>query len=144
MIPWTRMAPHTAGTHFYRLQAKSSTTAVTKQWVILSSDSPSYRLATAQSAATKVLRTKLEKLQTPRVFADDCCRLALRGPCGVLLYLVDVTNPNTGSIPGGQLMECATFTMDNNVNDRSTLKNRTLAAVQIAGTTYTLVLYHGE
>lgn len=43
-------------------------------------------------------------------------------------------------------VEWATFTMDNNVlgvNDGSTLKNRTFAAVRGTGTTYTLALYDG-
>jgi hypothetical protein len=79
--------------------------------------------------------------------ADDTRQLALRGPDGVLLYMVDVTNPNSGSIPGGQLMEWATFTFDNNVlgvNDGSTLKSRTFAAVAGTGTTYSLALYDGK
>jgi hypothetical protein len=79
--------------------------------------------------------------------ADDTRQLALRGPDGVLLYMVDVTNPNSGSIPGGQLMEWATFTFDNNVlgvNDGSTLKSRTFAAVGGTGTTYSLALYDGK
>jgi hypothetical protein len=79
--------------------------------------------------------------------ADDTRQLALRGADGVLLYLVDVTNPNSGSIPGGQLMEWATFTMDSSVlgvSDGSTLKNRGFVGVRATGTTYTLALYDGK
>ena len=79
--------------------------------------------------------------------ADDTRQLALRGPDSVLLYMVDVTNPNAGSIPGGQLMEWATFTMDSSVlgvSDGSTLKSRTFAAVKGTGNAYTLALYDGE
>jgi hypothetical protein len=125
-----------------------ATTGVTNQWVTLSSGSTSYGLATAQSAATKFFVQKYNATNTWAFHnADDTRQVALRGANGALLYMVDVTNPNTGSIPGGQLMEWATFTMDNNVlgvNDGSTLKNRTFAAVRGTGTTYTLALYDGE
>jgi hypothetical protein len=79
--------------------------------------------------------------------ADDTRQVALRGADGTLLYMVDVTNPNSGSIPGGQLMEWATFTMDSNVlgvNDGSTLKSRTFVGVRGTGNAYTLALYDGE
>jgi hypothetical protein len=61
--------------------------------------------------------------------------------------MVDVTNPTSGTIPGGQLMEWATFTMDGNVlgvSDGSTLKNRTFVGVKGTGTAYTVALYDGE
>jgi hypothetical protein len=125
-----------------------ATTAVANQWVTLPSGSTNYGLATAQSAATKFFVNKYNVTQTWAFHnSDDTRQVALRGPSGVLLSLVDVTNPNTGSIPGGQLMEWATFTMDNNVlgvNDGSTLKSRTFVAVKGTGTTYTLALYDGE
>jgi hypothetical protein len=60
--------------------------------------------------------------------------------------MVDVTNPNSGNIPGGQLMEWATFTFENSVlgvSDGSTLKSRTFVAVQGTGSTYSLALYDG-
>jgi hypothetical protein len=127
---------------------RRATTAVTNQWVTLPSGSSSYTLATAQSAATKFFVRKYNATNTWAFHnADDTRQLALRGPDGTLLYLVDVTNPNAGNIPGGQLMEWATFTMDNNVlgvNDGSTLKSRTFAAVRGTETTYNLALYDGE
>lgn len=126
----------------------SATTAVNNQWVTLPSGSTNYGLATAQTVATKFFVQKYNATSTYAFHnADDTRQLALRGPNGVLLSLVDVTNPTTGSIPGGQLMEWATFTFDNNVlgvNDGSTLKNRTFVAVKGTGTTYTLALYDGE
>jgi hypothetical protein len=79
--------------------------------------------------------------------ADDTRQIALRGANGVLLYLVDVTNPSSDTVPGGQLMEWATFTTDNNVlgvKDGSTLPNRTFVAVRGTGTTYTVALYDGK
>lgn len=79
--------------------------------------------------------------------ADDTRQIALRGPTGVLLYLVDVTNPSTDTIPGGQLMEWATFTTDNNVlgvKDGSTLANRTFVAVRGSDGGYGLALYDGK
>jgi hypothetical protein len=125
-----------------------ATAGVTNQWVTLPSGSTSYGLATAQSAATRFFVQKYNATNTWAFHnADDTRQVALRGANGALLYMVDVTNPNTGSIPGGQLMEWATFTMDNNVlgvNDGSTLKSRTFAAVRGTGTTYTLALYDGE
>ncbi|KAF2749809.1 hypothetical protein M011DRAFT_277135 [Sporormia fimetaria CBS 119925] len=78
---------------------------------------------------------------------DDTRQVALRGPSGVLLYVVDVQSPNAGTIPGGQLMEWGTFTMDNNVlgvKDGSTLTNRTFVAVQGTGSDYGLAFYDGK
>jgi hypothetical protein len=125
-----------------------ATTAVNNQWVTLPSASTGYGLATAQTAAAKFFVQKYNVTNTWAFHnADDTRQVALRGPDGTLLYLVDVTNPTSGNIPGGQLMEWATFTMDNNVlgvSDGSTLKNRTFAAVQGTGTTYTLALYDGK
>jgi hypothetical protein len=125
-----------------------ASTTVTNQWVTLPSGSSSYGLASAQSAATKFF---IQKYNTTNTWAfhnaDDTRQLALRGQNGTLLYLVDVTNPRADNIPGGQLMEWATFTMDNNVlgvNDGSTLKSRTFAAVPSTGSTYTLALYDGK
>lgn len=60
---------------------------------------------------------------------------------------MDATNPNSGNIPAGQLMEWATFTTDNNVlfvKDGSTLTNRTFVAVKGSGTDYTVALYDGK
>ncbi|KAH7069448.1 hypothetical protein FB567DRAFT_507812 [Paraphoma chrysanthemicola] len=147
LLPWLQLAPPAPGTQFYQLQAKSATTAVNNQWVTLPTSSSSYGLATAQTAATKFFVQKYNATNTWAFHnADDTRQLALRGPDGVLLYLIDVTNPNAGNIPGGQLMEWATFTMDNNilgVNDGSTLKNRTFVAVSGTGASYTLALYDG-
>ncbi|KAF1845907.1 uncharacterized protein K460DRAFT_338639 [Cucurbitaria berberidis CBS 394.84] len=133
LLPWIQSAPPAPGTQFYQLQAKSSAATVANQWVTLTAASGSYTLAAAQTAATKFFVTKWNATNTYAFHnADDTRQLALRGPDGTLLYLVDVTNPRSDTIPGGQLMEWATFTMDNNVlgvSDGSTLKNRTFAAV---------------
>lgn len=118
------------------------------QWVTLPSGSGNYGLASAQTSAAKFFVQKYNATNTWAFHnADDTRQIALRGPTGALLYLVDVTNPNTDNIPSGQLMEWATFTMDNNVlgvNDGSALKSRTFAAVRGTGSTYTLALYDGE
>lgn len=125
-----------------------ATTAVNNQWVTLPSGSSNYGLATAQSGATRFFVQKYNATNTWAFLnADDTRQVALRGPNGVLLYLVDVTNPRSDTIPSGQLMEWATFTMDNNVlgvNDGSTLKSRTFVAVQGTGSSYTLALYDGK
>jgi hypothetical protein len=130
------------------MRPRRATTAITNQWVTLCSGSSSYTLATAQSAATKFFVQKYNATNTWAFHnADDTRQLALRRPDGTLLYLVDVTNPNAGNIPGGQLMERATFTMDNSVlgvRDGSTLKSRTFAAVRESGSMYSLALYDGE
>lgn len=120
-----------------------SVAAVANQWVTLTSGSGSYTLASAQTTAAKFFVNKYNATNTYAFHnADDTRQLALRGANGTLLYLVDVTNPRSDNIPGGQLMEWATFTMDNNVvgvNDGSTLKSRTFAAVGNQ-----LALYDGE
>jgi hypothetical protein len=111
--------------------------------VTLASGSSSYSLAVAQTTATKFFFQKYNATNTYAFHnADDTRQLSLRGQNGTLLCLVDATNPSSGDIPGGQLMEWATFTMDNNVlgvHDGSTLKNRTFVAV--GGQ---LALYDGE
>ncbi|KAF2033743.1 hypothetical protein EK21DRAFT_32834, partial [Setomelanomma holmii] len=153
LLPWLQLAPPPAGTQFYQIQAKSvdthprATTAVNNQRVTLPSSLSSYALATAQTSATKFFVQKYNATNTWAFHnADDTRQLALQGPNGTLLYLVDATNPSSDDILTGQLMEWATFTVDNNVlgvNDGSTPKNRTFAAVKGAGTSYTLALYDG-
>jgi hypothetical protein len=107
-----------------------------------------YTLASAQTAATKFFVNQYKPTSTYAFHnADDTRQVALRGSSSVLLYLVDVTNPSSGTIPGGQLMEWATFTMDNNVlgvKDGSTLPNRTFVAVRGADGGYGLALYDGK
>ena len=114
----------------------------------LASGSTSYALASAQTAATKFFLRKYDPTSTYAVHnADDTRQVALQGENGILLYLVDATNPSTDKIPKGQLMEWATFTTDANVlgvKDGSTLTNRTFVAVKGSGTSYTLALYDGE
>jgi hypothetical protein len=126
---------------------RRATAALNNQWVTLPSGTTNYTLASAQTSATKFFVQKYNATQTWAFHnADDTRQLALRGPDGVLLYMVDVTNPSSGSIPGGQLMEWATFTFDNNVlgvSDGSTLKGRGFVAVQGTGNRYSLALYDG-
>lgn len=115
------------------------------QWVALKTGQSGYTLGT-QAAAIKFF-TNLYKPTGTYAFhnADDTRQIALRGPSGVLLYMVDVTNPTSDST-GGQLMEWATFTTDNNVlgvKDGSTLTNRTFVAVRGADGGYGLALYDG-
>ncbi|KAF2281033.1 uncharacterized protein EI97DRAFT_429116 [Westerdykella ornata] len=145
LLPWSTQAPPPAGTQFYQLQTKSATTAVNNQWVTLKTGQTSYTLG-AQTVATKFFLNQYKPTGTYAIHnADDTRQIALQGPTGVLLYLVDVTNPRTDTIPGGQLMEWATFTTDNNVlgvKDGSTLTNRTFVAVKNSGG-YGLALYDG-
>ncbi|PSN65374.1 hypothetical protein BS50DRAFT_555953 [Corynespora cassiicola Philippines] len=141
------MTPPPAGTKFYQLQAKSDATAVANQWVTLETGSKSYSLASNKAAATKFFVNKYDPTGTYAFHnADDTRQIALQGSDGSLLYLVDITNPNENNIPGGQLMEWATFTMDNNVlgvKDGSILQNRTFVAARGTGSGYTLALYDG-
>ncbi|KAL1595808.1 hypothetical protein SLS60_009497 [Paraconiothyrium brasiliense] len=148
LAPWEVMAPPPDGTQFYQLQTKSATAAVSGQWVALKTGSTTYSLAAQQTAATKFFVNKYAPTNTFAVHnADDTRQLALQGPNGVLLSLVDATNPTTDTIPKGTLMEWATFTMDNNVlfvKDGSTLANRTFVAVKGSGSDYSLALYDGK
>lgn len=111
--------------------------------------SSSYSLG-AQTAASRFFLQKYNATNTWAFHnADDTRQVALRGPSGVLLYMVDVTSPSSDTIPSGQLMEWATFTLDNNilgVKDGSTLTTRTFVAVQgtESGGAVTLALYDGE
>ena len=126
----------------------SATAAVSNQWVGLKTGSTSYALSSTQAGGTKFFIRKYDPTGTYAFYnADDTRQVALLGPNGILLSLVDFTNPNTGSIPSGQLMEWATFTNDNNVlfvKDGSTLTNRTFVAVKGTGSDYTVALYDGE
>lgn len=125
----------------------SATTAVSNQWVSLPSGT-SYVLNSAQTAATKFFVQKYDATSTFAVHnADDTRQVALQGADGTLLYFVDATNPSSSTIPKGQLMEWATFTMDNNVlgvKDGSTLTNRTFVAVRGADGGYGIALYDGK
>lgn len=117
------------------------------QWVALKTGASGYTLASAQTAATKFFINQYKPTGTYAFHnADDTRQVALRGANGVLLYLVDVTNPSTDNIPGGQLMEWATFTTDSNVlgvKDGSTLTNRTFVAVTATDGSYGVALYDG-
>ncbi|ORY09306.1 hypothetical protein BCR34DRAFT_568667 [Clohesyomyces aquaticus] len=140
------MAPPPSGTQLYSLQSKSSTAAVNNQWLSLKTGASTYSLASASSAAAKFWVDLYKPTGTYAVHnADDTRQIALRGPDGTLLTLVDITNPSTDNIPSGQLMEWATFTMDANVlgvKDGSTLTNRTFVAISGSGG-YTVALYDG-
>ena len=126
----------------------SSTAAVSGQWLALATGATQYTLAATQAAATKFFVNQYTATSTYAFHnADDTRQVALQGQNGALLYVVDATNPNASTIPAGQLMEWATFTMDSNVlgvKDGSTLTNRTFVAVQGTGTTYQVALYDGE
>lgn len=117
------------------------------QYLTLKSGATGYTLTGTASAAVKFFADKYPPTGTYALHnADDTRQVALRGSSGALLYLVDVTNPRADDIPGGQLMEWATFTMDSNVlgvKDGSTLTNRTFVAVR-SGSDYTVALYDGE
>jgi hypothetical protein len=137
--------PNTRLTYTY---LHSATAAVSNQWIGLKTGSTSYALSSTQAGGTKFFIRKYDPTGTYAFYnADDTRQVALLGPNGILLSLVDFTNPNTGSIPSGQLMEWATFTNDNNVlfvKDGSTLTNRTFVAVKGSGSDYTVALYDGE
>lgn len=168
LTPWAVQAPPPAGTQLYQLQSKSyvqhtqnpshrliqadiarhsSVTAVNNQWVSLKTGSTAYGLASTQAAATKFFVNLYKPTGTYSFHnADDTRQVALQGKDSVLLNVVDVTNPSTDIIPGGTLMEWATFTMDSNVlgvKDGSTLTNRTFVAIQGTGG-YSLAFYDGE
>lgn len=131
-----------------RTRIYSATTAVNNQWVTLKTGASCYTLAAAKTAAAKFFLDQYEPTGTYAFYnSDDLRQVALQGPDGVLLYVVDVTSPNSNNIHGGQLMEWATFTIDNNqlgVKDRSTLTNRTWVAVQGSDGGYGIALYDGE
>lgn len=126
----------------------STTTAVNNQWVSLKTGQSGYTLASAQTAATKFFVNEYKPTATYAFHnADDTRQVALRGSSSALLYLVDVTNPSSDNIPGGQLMEWATFTMTDNVlgvKDGSVLPNRTFVAVRGADGGYGLALHDGK
>ena len=147
LAPWIK-APPPANAQFYQLQTKSATAAVSGQWVALKTGSTSYSLASAQSAATKFFTQQYTATGTYAFHnADDTRQVALQGTNGILLNVVDATNPSSSNIPAGQLMEWATFTIDNNVlgvKDGSTLTNRTFVAVKGTGSDYTLAFYDGQ
>lgn len=85
-------------------ESDRATTAVANQWVTLASGSTSYGLVSAQTAATKFFVQKYNATNTWAFHnADDTRQVALRGADGTLLYMVDVTNPSAGNIPGGQM-----------------------------------------
>ncbi|KAF2797795.1 hypothetical protein K505DRAFT_405544 [Melanomma pulvis-pyrius CBS 109.77] len=146
LTPWAVQTPPPAGTQLYQLQSKSSVTAVNNQWVSLKTGSTAYGLASTQAAATKFFVNLYKPTGTYSFHnADDTRQVALQGKDSVLLNVIDVTNPNTDIIPGGTLMEWATFTMDGNVlgvKDGSTLTNRTFVAIQATGG-YNLAFYDG-
>jgi hypothetical protein len=140
-------APPPAGTQFYSLQSKSATTAVNNQWVTLRTGQAAYTLTGTQATAAKFFLNQYKPTGTYAVHnSDDTRQVALQGPDGVLLYLVDAQSPTQTTIPGGQLMEWATFTTDNNllgVKDGSTLPNRTFVAVRGSDGGYGIALYDG-
>ncbi|KAF2737872.1 hypothetical protein EJ04DRAFT_574347 [Polyplosphaeria fusca] len=145
--PFDAMAPPPSGTTFYQLQSKSSTTAVNNQWVALQTGKTNYVLTGTQSAGSKFFIDQYKPTGTWSFRnTDDTRQLALQGANGVLLYLVDITNPSSSNIPSGQLMEWGTFTTDNNalgVKDGSTLTTRTFVAVKGSDNGYGLALYDG-
>ena len=127
----------------------SSVTGANNQWVSLKTGATQYSLASGQAAATKFFVNLYKPTNTYAIHnADDTRQVALQGSSSYLLNVVDVTNPSSDKIPGGQLMEWATFTLDNNVlgvKDGSTLTNRTFAAVPASGGSgYNLAFYDGK
>jgi hypothetical protein len=73
-------------------------------------------------------------------------QIALRGAKGVLA-LVDVTNPNTDSVPKGQLMEWSTFVVGKGgrvtINDGADIPSRKWVAYQ-DGAGFQVALYDGK
>jgi hypothetical protein len=74
-------------------------------------------------------------------------QIALRGSKGVLA-LVDVTNPNTDSVPRGQLMEWSTFVVGKGgrvtINDGSDIPSRKWVAYQDGSAGWQVALYDGK
>lgn len=125
-----------------------ATKEVADHWVTLSNSSADYGLVKERLAAATFFVQKYDATNTFAFHNTNYVRqIALQGPDGVLLYMVDVKSPNATTIPSGYLMEWATFTMEGNVvgvNDGSALENRTFVAVKDADSeTYTLALYDG-
>jgi len=148
LAPWSVQNPPQPGTQLYQFQSKSSVAGANNQWVSLKTGSTQYGLASSQAAATKFFVNLYKPTGTYAIHnADDTRQVALQGANSAILNVVDVTNPSSDNIPGGQLMEWATFTLDNNllgVKDGSTLPNRTFAAVPVtSGSGYNLAFYDG-
>jgi hypothetical protein len=131
-----------------RTRLYSATTAVNNQWATLKTSASGYTLAAAKNAAAKFFLGQYRPTGTYAFHnSDDLRQVALQGPDGVLLYVVNVTSPNSNNISGGQVMDWATFTIDNNqlgVKDGRTLTNRTWVAVQGSDGGYEIALYDGE
>ncbi|KAF1995147.1 hypothetical protein P154DRAFT_474736 [Amniculicola lignicola CBS 123094] len=140
------LVPPPPGTALFRLQAKSTVTALNGQYVTLKTGATQYSLGTALASAAQFFYDQYPPTGTYSFRnSDDTRQLALQGPNGVLLNLIEVVNPSSSSIPGGQLMEWGTFTIEGSVlgvNDGSTLKNRTFVAVK-QGTGYDVAFYDG-
>jgi hypothetical protein len=113
---------------------------------------PIYTLTNNQSLATKFEFYNNTAAGNPRFSAfalDDHQETALMGPgpAGELLYMVNAGYPTANSIPGGMLMEWATFVTPNNnlgVDDGSANKRRTFVVVEGDGGNNTIALWDGE
>ncbi|KAL5371397.1 hypothetical protein DPSP01_014295 [Paraphaeosphaeria sporulosa] len=154
LAPWEASAPPPAGTTFYQLQAKtSSAPSANNQYVQYPSNPSQYRYQLTkpggENAGTpaKFFLRKYEATGTYAIHnSDDTRQIALAGDDSVLLYLTDATNPSAGNIPGGQLMEWATFTTEGNVlgvKDGSALTKRTFVAVRGTSDSWFVALYDG-
>lgn len=156
-------APPPANATIYNIQAKSyasqrslpetlltcyrSTAAVNNLYLILKGTTGAFTLSSTGPA--KFFTTDYPAQKTLSFHnADDTHQLALQGPNGTLLTLVDVVNPTGTSIPAGQQMEWSTFTMDgtNNigVNDGSKATTRKWVAVPASDGSYNVALYDGK
>ncbi|PVH94984.1 hypothetical protein DM02DRAFT_571995 [Periconia macrospinosa] len=140
------MGPPPAGTSFFNLRVTSSDAAVTNQWVTLKGKN--YVLGgTTQSAAAKFFSIKYNATNTYSLLnSDDTRQVVLAGANTTLLYFTDVTSPTGAGIPAGQAWEWSVFTLDANklwLNDGSTAKLRTWAAVKGTDNTYSVTLFDG-
>ncbi|KAF2196304.1 hypothetical protein GQ43DRAFT_383622, partial [Delitschia confertaspora ATCC 74209] len=117
------------------------------QYLTLAPSSTRYTLAATASSAARFFTTQYTPTGTYALHnSDDSRQVALQGTTSVLLNLIDATNPNSTNIPGGSLMEWATFTTEGNslgVKDGSTLANRTWVVVGSGTGTGGVALYDG-
>lgn len=102
---------------------------------------------TTQSAAAKFFAIKYNATGTFSVLnSDDTRQVVLAGANTTLLYFRDVTSPTSTGIPAGEAWEWSIFTLDANklwLNDGSTAKLRTWAAVKQTDNSYSLALFDG-
>ena len=138
----------TVACHCGTLRKTSTVKAVNNLWVGLQTGQSRYALAGTQAAATKFFVRMYKPTGTYSFYdGDDTRQLYLVGSYSALLHVINNDKPIGDTIPGGHLVEWATFTMDDDVlgvNDGRALRNRTFVAVSGVNNGYGLALYDGR